>query len=366
MEKREFVIMHETVTSHDAIGNDIELMFKILNEKHHCVVYANNRLNKEVDYIEEQELNGLLQNSSAIVIYHHSVRWDKGYEKIRGAKAKIIIRYHNITPEEFFEPYNQFAYEQCKLGRKQTVLMQKELSDAYWLCDSRYNAQDLKYIDSGRIGICPPFNKIESWSKNIPDEAILKSLVESRVLNVVFVGRVAPNKGHLLLLDVIRAYCAYYDTNIKLRIIGKFDEGLPGYNNLVKERIRAYGIAPLVEFVGEITDSTLMSYYLGSDVMVCCSEHEGFCVPVIEAQSFDLPVVALRECAVPETIGKHQLLFDRNPLEFAAALKEIKDNKEARKLLIRCGRVNYESRFTYFNIRQQFLKEIEKMTEVVL
>ncbi len=366
MNKVKFVIMHETVTSHDAIGNDIELMYKILNEKHDCVVFANNCINNEVQYIEERELDELLQARETVAIYHHSVRWDMGYQKICRAKARVIVRYHNITPEDFFKPYNQFAYEQCKLGREQTKKMQMELKDAYWLCDSWYNAKDLPCVETSKIGVCPPFNKIENWNKNIPDEAILKKLVESTELNVLFVGRVAPNKGHLLLLDIVRAYCAYYDTNIKLKIIGKFDEGIPGYNNLIKERIQAYGISALVEFVGEITDSTLMSYYLGSDVMVCCSEHEGFCVPVVEAQSFGIPVIALRACAVPETIGNNQLLLSGNPLEFAAALKEIKNNKSAKEMLAYYGKENYENRFTYKKIREKFVREIEKILEVAL
>ena len=40
----DIVIMHQTVTKHDAIGNDIEAMYLLLKQKHNCFVYAENFL----------------------------------------------------------------------------------------------------------------------------------------------------------------------------------------------------------------------------------------------------------------------------------------------------------------------------------
>ena len=99
--------MHQTVTGHDAIGNDIEAIFKLLNAQgRRCVVFANNTLNKQVTYIEESELDSVLQEEDNIILYHHSVYWEQGFEILKKAKAKIVFRYHNITPPAFFEPYN--------------------------------------------------------------------------------------------------------------------------------------------------------------------------------------------------------------------------------------------------------------------
>lgn len=355
----DFLIMHETVTSHDAIGNDIELMWKILNEgDYSCQVFAINRFNKKVTYIEEAELEKKLKDTNTVIIYHHSVYWKRGEELLGKAKGRIIFRYHNITPEKFFQPYNDFAYHQCKYGREQTVSFQRKFPDAFWLSDSLYNAKDLEYVGKNRQGICPPFNKIEEWSGKLPDENILRELIETDQYNLLFVGRVAPNKGHLMLIEVLRYYCSYYDTNVKLRIIGKFDEGIQGYNELVMEKIHTYGLDNVVEFIGEINDSTLMAYYLGSDVMLCCSEHEGFCVPVIEAQFFKLPVIALDECAVPETIGQNQVVLSKDIYQFAAALKIISDNSQYVDYLRKQGRDNYNNRFTYHKIRDIFEREI--------
>lgn len=360
-----FVIMHQTVTTHDAIGNDIELMSSTIKKKHMCYVYADNKFNDNVEYIDENRLDSLLSDDSTVVIYHHSVYWEYGYEKVKKAKGIVIVKYHNITPESFFEPYNEFAYEQCRMGRLQTELMQRELPNAFWLCDSEYNTKDIS-VDSNQIGVCPPFNKIEQWCESVPDETVLRELIDSGSLNILFVGRVAPNKGHLMLIDILRTYVSNYDKDVKLRVIGKFDDGIIGYNNQVKDRIREYGLESLIEFIGEVNDKTLMAYYLGSDMMLCCSEHEGFCVPVIEAQSFGLPVIALNACAVPDTIGQFQVVLENDVKEFAAAIKILKEHRNKADFLAEKGRENYILRFTQQEIERVFKEEIEKMTGVEL
>ncbi len=358
-----FILMHETVTSHDAIGVDIENMYRILNRKHTCRVYATKRINRKVKYIDDSELKGYLSDENTIVIYHHSVFWETGYDKVKTAKCKVIFRYHNITPEYFFEPYNSLHFNKCKRGIEQTVEIQRENPLAFWLSDSVRNRKDLTYVDDSHVVICPPFNNTEVWSKEVPDEKILKELIETDTLNILFVGRIAPNKGHRILLDVIRTYTIIYDKNIKLRIIGKFDDSLKIYNEELGDTIIDYGLKKNVEFIGEINDSKLMAYYLGSDVFLCCSEHEGFCVPIIEAQYFGLPIVAKNEDAVDETIGENQLVFD-DVRTIVAGLRKIKNDEKMRDFLINCGISNFDDRFSLKVTDETFSEGIEKITGV--
>lgn len=356
-----FVQMHQTVTNHDAIGNDIEIINNILGENHECYVFAQYRINKKVQYIEEDKLNELLQDENTTIIYHHSVYWEEGFNIIKSAKARVIFRYHNITPEKFFESYSDADYKQCARGRKQTLEFIKEKPEAFWFCDSTFNSRDLTGVPLDRISICAPFNKLEEWGKTVPNEEILKELVEGKTKNILFVGRVVPNKGHLMLLDILKCYIDHYGYDIKLRIIGKFFDEIEDYNEIVRNKIEELGLTDNIEFIGEVNDSILVTYYLGSDVMLVCSEHEGFCVPVVEAQFFGLPVVALNECAVPETIGTNQILLGRNIFEYAAAIKVISENEECRKYLENAGRENYKERFCFEKIKNVFTNELGKM-----
>ncbi len=355
------VLMHQTVTNHDAIGNDIEIMYGIIKEHYECYVYAQNCFNSHVEYITDEKLEEVLLLEDNLIIYHHSVFWEKGEEFLKKAKAKIIFRYHNITPEVFFEGYNEHHYSQCKQGRIQTVRLAQNFKDALWLCDSWYNAEDVKdYIFLDKIAICPPFNKMEEWVNKIPDEQILKELLHSQTINLLFVGRVAPNKGHLQLLDVLYHFCKNYEESIKLRIVGKFDDGLPKYNDLIRNKIETLGLGGRVEFIGEINDATLMSYYLGSDIFVCLSEHEGFCVPLIEANYFEIPVLAKDTSAIYETMGKNQLVLKEDTKEYAAAIHIIMKNDRARTMLIQSGKKNYNLRFTFNEISKVFREILNK------
>ncbi len=350
--------MHETVTNHDAIGNDIEAMYNILSKDFECRVYANNGLNTHVKYVTYAELIKAISDPNTWIIYHHSVYWRVGYRILKQAKCRIIFRYHNITPAEFFKDYNDFHYMQCSKGRKETEMFIKVFPDAYWISDSIYNSEDLIGVDRSRKYICPPFHSIEKWSKSKPDEGILRQLIETHCVNLLFVSRVAPNKGHLQLVDVLKEYRNIYSSNVKLRVIGKFDEGLPKYNDEVKKAISDNDLSNNIEFIGEVNDSTLLSYYLGSDVYVSMSEHEGFSVPIIESQFFELPIVAKKTSAIPETIGEGQMIFNGTSRDFAIAIHEIVSNYSTCKYLKRQGKENYKSRFAYSEITKEFTKSL--------
>ena len=138
----------------------------------------------------------------------------------------IPVTHHNITPPAFFEPYNSFHTQQCEKGRKQTDTLIQEFPNAFWLCDSQYNAEDLRGVSKERIGICPPFHKIEEWRETKPDEEILNDLITRKEINLLFVGRIAPNKGHKMLLEIMKIFTTNYPDPIRLRVIGKFDDGL--------------------------------------------------------------------------------------------------------------------------------------------
>ncbi len=353
---KRILIMHQTIAKHDAIGNDIECMYQILGQNYDCKCFAENRLNNNLDYVDEQEALDIIENSNNVVIYHHSVNWQLGEKLIQNCKAILIFRYHNITPPEFFAPYNADYCTSCEKGRKQTDRLIENFPTAYWMSDSLYNNTDLTMVSKDRLDVCAPFHKIESWSGSIPDEEVLKKLIYDKRHKVLFVGRVAPNKGHLMLFDILHAYCRNFGSNIKLYVIGKFDEGLASYNQLIRDKINKYQLQDNVEFVGEINDAILMSYYMGCDVFLCTSDHEGFCVPIIEAQKFKLPIVAKDSSAVPDTLGQNQIVLTDDVKEYAAAIHLIATKKEVRDYLRKNGSFNFEERYAYKKIEETFKK----------
>jgi len=340
------ILMHQTITTHDAIGNDIEAMYRIFQKCGDCVVYAENQMNPNLPYITREETCSFVQDPETIVIYHHSVCWEVGETILEECKCKIVIRYHNITPSEFFAPYNSDYFHMCSRGRVQTERLARKYPQAYWLLDSFYNGEDVPGVPDSRKAVCAPFHKIESWASAKPQEDVLRGLLTDDCLNLLFVSRVAPNKGHLFLLDVVYLYKKHFGQNVKLHIIGKFDAGVQKYNDLVLSKIRNLNLQDNVCFVGEVNDSVLVTYYLGCDFFLCASDHEGFGVPLIEAQYFKLPVIAKDCCATPETLGPDQVVLGDHPSEFAVALDVLNRNPAYYAALQEMGRANYDNRFT--------------------
>jgi glycosyltransferase involved in cell wall biosynthesis len=358
-----FVVMHQSIVEYDAIGRDIVEMYNLLDRRHHCYLYADHLVGiTGKKRLVRPELDLLLRQSSTAVVYHLSNYWKEGEEILERATGPIVFKYHNITPPncfKFHEPY----WRACLLGREQTLRYFYKFPRAYWLADSAFNFTELGLGDAaGRTAVLPPFPTMTQSRAVQPCGALLRSLVESTDLNILFSGRIVPNKGHKLLVKVLSEYVKRYGRGIRLNIVGKLDPTCQSYYDAVQAAVAAAGLADRITFLGSITDSQLLAYYLGSDAYLCCSDHEGFCVPVVESQYCQLPVVAKAKAAVPETVGAAGLLFGEDPAPYATALHYLRTEEEFRHDVIRAGSANYALRFTQATIKAGFRREILKVT----
>jgi glycosyltransferase involved in cell wall biosynthesis len=125
--------------------------------------------------------------------------------------------------------------------------------------------------------------------------------------NVLFVGRIAPNKKQD---DLVRAFQYYlvHDHSARLILVGALEDNDP-YAAMLKKQINGAGLGKSVIMTGSVSDSQLAAYYRTATLLWSMSEHEGFCVPLVEAMWFDVPVLAFRSTAVPETLGSAAMLF---------------------------------------------------------
>ncbi len=353
------VIMHGSIVLHDAIGNDIEEMYFFFSDKGiDTCCYAINAYNTNLSYISEDVLKEYIDDSENVLIYHHSIYWEFGEEILDLCKCRIIFAYHNITPGSFFYGYSKAAQENCEKGREQTRRFVNKYKKAYWLADSEYNALDLQGAD---YCIRPVFHHADNWVSIEPDGRILEGLVCSGKLDLLFVGRISPNKGIKKLIKMVDWYARNFDSCIRIHIIGKFNAEMNKFNSEVKDLIESYGLENLIEFVGEIDDSKLKAYYLGCDIFTCASEHEGFCVPIIEAQCMGLPIIAVDTSAVAETIGENQIVVPKSCRELAAACEVLKDSVDYRKYIREQGYKNYKNRFS----KRVLLNEFDRIMSII-
>jgi glycosyltransferase involved in cell wall biosynthesis len=353
-----FLLMHQTVVEHDAIGRDIVEMYRILSGLHECFLFCEYSSGlHSVAVVDLARATALVKDPQCVVLYHHSIYWPAGEQILSAASGPLVFKYHNITPPNYFA---RTAYwNACVAGREQTYRYVQRFPRALWLSDSLFNLQELGIDEGVCCRVVPPFPGASDSNGTAPDEELLRALLADRRLHVLSVGRLAPNKGHLFLLRVIDYYRTRYKGGVVLHIVGKRDGALQEYFESILALSRELALGDAINIAGETSASQILSYFLGSDVYLCCSEHEGFCVPIVESQSLCLPVIARARSAVPETIGAGQILLGENPAPYADGLHQLKTQAGLRERVIERGRQNYLERFTAERIGERFLAALK-------
>ena len=145
-------------------------------------------------------------------------------------------------------------------------------------------------------------------------------------------------------------------------IAGKGGEGLSSYSKFLHRAVQKLGLTDSVIFTGGISDEVLKAFYLVADAFVTVSEHEGFCVPLVEAMAMKLPITAYASTAIPETVGDAGIVWaDRNPLLIAESIDRfVRDSAVSNALGLR-GQRRYESRFTNEKIERTFLHAMSEL-----
>jgi glycosyltransferase involved in cell wall biosynthesis len=238
----------------------------------------------------------------------------EAFARLGGAR---ILQYHNITPAHFFAPYDPGLFRLAALGRRELATLVGHVDLA--LGDSAFNAAELEGLGFARTGVMPIAVNLERLT-GAPRRPALERILADGLINILFVGRIVPNKrieDHIRLAEL---YKRYVDSYYRFIFVGRTD-GVPAYYAQVRALIDDFQMLPdRFWFTGPVPDEDLAAFYRWADVYVSLSEHEGFCVPLVESMATDVPVVAYAAGAVPETLGGAGLLFSPKDLEIAAEL----------------------------------------------
>jgi glycosyltransferase involved in cell wall biosynthesis len=228
-----------------------------------------------------------------------------------------VLQYHNITPAAFFAPYDAQMFRLAALGRQELRALAGRVDLA--LGDSEFNRQELEELGFARTAVMPIAVNMERLTA-APRRPALEKILGDGLINFLFVGRIVPNKrieDHIRLAEM---YKRYIDSYYRFIFVGRYD-GLPRYNAMIRALIVQYRMLPeRFIFTGAVPDEDLAAYYRWADAYISLSEHEGFCVPLVEAMATDVPVLAYAAGAVPETLGGAGVLFSPKDFEFAAEM----------------------------------------------
>ncbi len=242
-------------------------------------------------------------SSEDIVLLHFSIGSPVN-DYLERMPCRKVLRYHNITPHHYFTPINAATASCLKRGRQQIEKL-SNVADLN-IAVSQYNAGELEKCGYSNITVMPILIDRKVLDRN-PDRKLTKQLADTGT-NVLFVGRCAPNKRIEDLVQQFYHYHKFYNRDSTLIHVGSFS-GTERYHFLIKGLVKDLGITENVKFMGSIPQSELNACYKGSDLFLSMSEHEGFCIPVIEAMYHNLPVVAYASSAVPDTMDGAGILF---------------------------------------------------------
>ena len=356
-------VLTPSLTTGDAVSNDVLGMHDVLKERGYEVrVFAEGWTLDKPRVWPAPQVGNFLKQPTDVLIYHYSRGWDPGLDLLNELKCRKIIKYHNVTPPEFLAGYNSDFAAMCHEGRQQLALIARSGSDLY-LSDSAYNMRELvaEGASMSKSVVVPPFHHVDRLHAVEPDADVLKSCSDGKV-NICMVGRVAPNKSHPALIEAFAAYHHDYNPKSRLIIIGKEEVRLGKYSTLLRALARRLKLPDDVIFTGEVSDRALRAYYAAAHVFMITSEHEGFCVPLVEAMAMKIPIVAYASTAIPETVGSAGLVWEeRNPYLLAESIKSIVGDRSVGRALSAMGRRRYAQHFTNARIETGFLNAIDAL-----
>jgi glycosyltransferase involved in cell wall biosynthesis len=299
----------------DAIGDSARRVRSILREQgHQSDIFA---------LTIDEDLRGAVlpfSNPAArtgdVTIFHFALP-SPMTEAFAGLSGRRVLQYHNITPAHFFAPYDPQLFRLAAVGRRELATLADRVDLA--LGDSDFNRRELESLGFRPTGVLPIAVNTERIT-DAPRRPALEKILSDGLINILFVGRIVPNKrieDHIRLAEV---YKRYVDSYYRFIFVGRYD-GVPSYYAQVRALVHEYKMLPdRFWFTGPVPDEDLGAFYRWADVYLSLSEHEGFCVPLIEAMAADVPVLAYAAGAVPETLGGAGMLFSPKDLELAAEL----------------------------------------------
>lgn len=336
-----------TLAYGDAVGNDAMALKCVIQDMgFDTEIYAENIAHPRKVHAELiDQIPTLLKDDIAILHLSTGAKINNDFANF---SCRKIIRYHNVTPPEFFEENDSFIADVNKKALQSVEYLADKVD--YCLADSEFNRQDLiSYGYKCKIDVLPILIPFEDYTKKA-DEKILKKYKNVPV--ILFTGRIAPNKKHEDLIKSFCVYKKYYNPEAVLILVGSYKQSDIYFQKLIKylEDIDAKDVI----FTGHIHFDEILAYYQVANIFLCQSEHEGFCVPLVEAMFFDVPIVAYNSTAIPSTLGKCGFVMDtKDPLLVAGVLNEIYKRMEIRNQLIIEQRKRLEE-FSFERIKNQF------------
>jgi glycosyltransferase involved in cell wall biosynthesis len=306
----------------DAIGNEVLGIQRVLQAAGYDSEIFVETAERRVEHLTLDYRDLVGEVAPDDVLIHHFSIGSRASRTAYALPGRMALVYHNITPPEYFIGVHKELVKLCFRGRRELTAYVGRCDLA--LGDSEYNREELEalgFAPTGVLPVVPDFSHLDG-----PPDPSVSATMDDGWVNVLFVGRVIPNKK---FEDVIRAFHVYrtrHNPRSRLLLVGSYS-GFERYLAMLQGLVARLG-TPDVLFLGHVSNEELSALYDVADLFLCASEHEGFCVPLVEAFYKGVPVLAYAATAVPATMdGAGVLYHTKDPFEIARLMEAVLDDR---------------------------------------
>ena len=288
-----------------------------------------------------------LARGRPLAIYQLATLWDAGLALFDSTRAVRVVRDHNVTPTRFFAFLGGDLAKIQAAAAEQRAALAADPRVALFLPASRTNAEELIALGAARerIAVVPPFGAFAELAQ-APNQR--PSVTDGQPPVALFVGRLVPHKGHRRAMRVAAVYAELYGEPLHLRFVGASDGSASAWRHVLAREEQRLGLRGRIEWHTGVDEAALAQLYATADVFLCCSEHEGFCVPLVEATRLGVPVVASSLDAFRDTLGPGALVLPRDSDDdaIAAAVRRVVVDRAVRDELVAAQRAHVTSHFS--------------------
>jgi glycosyltransferase involved in cell wall biosynthesis len=346
-----------SLASRDAIGGHVVQLRDLLRSRgYRSDIYYGNATVDRLDYGFPVTRLGDRSSAGRVLLYQLSI--GSGVADIfRQRRERKFVNYHNITPADLLEAWMPSVGDEVRRGRAQL----RDLAPVteFAIADSCFNERELQAAGYRSTTTVPLLIDLEGFA-GTPDPRLAARLEAEKSgggADLLFVGKVSPHKGQHDLVKALAAYRRLYDPDARLRLVGGAISD--AYQTAVERFAEELGLHNAVEIAGSVSHEELIAYYGAADAFVCLSNHEGFCVPLLEAMYHQLPIVAYTNTAVPETVrGAGLILPNKEPMRVAAAVDRVVRDQGLRATLARAA-LERVATFSLPRVREGFATALD-------
>lgn len=274
-------------------------------------------------------------NRERPLIFHASIGSWPVYRAVVANEQRLVLVYHNFSPAEYYADFAPEIAGDLIRGRWELAQLRDRVELAF--ADSAYNAEELEALGYTDVRVVAPTPDVDRLDRTVPDPAMLARIDSwGGGPLVLCVAQQLPHKRIERVLAAVAVLQQEFMPDARLAFVGV--DRIERYSRSLRAMARSVGLRE-PQLLGRISDAELAALYVRAGVFCTLSEHEGFCVPVVEAMATGVPVVAADRAAIPSTVGDAGVIVDDpdDPVLVAGILHRVLTDADLRRLLVGRG-----------------------------